>query len=162
MKKVLACMLLLVCTLGAHAQFEKNKWFIDTSVTGLGLSYSGSQKTNFGFEANGGAFMADNVALLVGLGGNYGKGVTDMTQVGVGGRYYFDKVGIYLGLGMKYKHFGDHVLKNNDIAAGFEVGYAFFLSRTVTLEPAVYYDQSLMHHKDYSKIGFKVGFGFYF
>ena len=151
-----------MCTVGAHAQFEKNKWFINSSVTGLGLSYSGSEKTNFGFEAKGGAFMADNVALLVGLGGNYGKSVIDMTLISVGGRYYFDKVGIFLGLDMKYKHFGDNSYNSNDIGAGLELGYAFFLSRTVTLEPALYYDQSFTHHKDYSKVGFKIGFGFYF
>lgn len=162
MKKLLVSMLLLVCTLGVHAQFEKNKWFVNTSVTGLGLSYSGQEKTHFGFDANGGAFMADNIALLVSLGGDYGKHINNTTHVGVGGRYYFDKVGIFLGLGLKYKHFGDIPTKDNDLAAGFEVGYAFFLSRTVTIEPAIYYDQSFLHHKDYSKVGFKVGFGFYF
>lgn len=163
MKKVLVSMLLLVCTtFGAHAQFEKNKWFVDTSVTGLGLSYSKQEKTHFGFEANGGAFMADNLALLLSFGGDYGKRITDMTQVGVGGRYYFDKVGIFFGLRFKYKHFGDGVVKNNDLAASFDLGYAFFLSRTVTIEPAIYYDQSLLHHRDYSKVGFKIGFGFYF
>ena len=36
MKKLLVSMLLLVCTLAVHAQFEKNKWFVNTSVTGLG------------------------------------------------------------------------------------------------------------------------------
>lgn len=162
MKKIVASILFLLCTLGVNAQFEKNKWFIDTSVTGLGLSYSGQEKTHFGFEASGGAFMADNLALLLSVGGDYGKRITDMTQVGLGGRFYFDKIGLYFGLGFKYKHFGDHVLKENDLAASFDLGYAFFLSRTVTIEPAIYYDQSLVHHKDYSKLGFKIGFGFYF
>lgn len=41
---------------------------------------------------------------------------------------------------------------------GMEGGYAFFLSRTVTIEPAVYWDIN----KDRSEFGLKVGFGFYF
>ena len=44
---------------------------------------------------------------------------------------------------------------------GLEVGYAFFVSKTVTVEPAVYYDQSLKDHSDFSTIGFKVGVGVY-
>ena len=49
----------------------------------------------------------------------------------------------------------------NDATLGAEVGYAFFLSRTVTVEPAMYYNQSLTD-QDYSKFGVKIGFGFYF
>ena len=49
----------------------------------------------------------------------------------------------------------------NDVMPGVEVGYAFFLSRTVTIEPAVYYNQSLKNHSDYSEFGLKVGFGIY-
>ena len=44
---------------------------------------------------------------------------------------------------------------------GLEVGYAFFVSKTVTVEPAVYYDQSFKDHSDFSTIGFKVGVGVY-
>lgn len=48
-----------------------------------------------------------------------------------------------------------------DFALGAEAGYAFFLTRTVTIEPAVYYDLSFKD-SDWSKFGLKVGFGFYF
>ena len=44
---------------------------------------------------------------------------------------------------------------------GVEVGYAFFLSRTVTVEPSIYYNQSFKEHSDYSKIGLKIGIGVY-
>ena len=43
-----------------------------------------------------------------------------------------------------------------------EVGYAFFLGRNLTVEPAVYYDLSLDETSQYSKLGFKIGFGLYF
>lgn len=160
--KLLLTFLLSIFTLTAHAQFEKNKWFVNSSITSLGLSYSGDEKTSFGFDAEAGSFMTDNIALLINLGGNYGKHITNHTHIGVGGRYYFDRIGIFLGLGLKYKRFGQESTHRNDLGAAFEVGYAFFLSRTVTLEPAVYYDQSFLHHKNFSKIGLKLGFGFYF
>ncbi len=41
------------------------------------------------------------------------------------------------------------------------MGYAFFISKTVTIEPALYYDQSLKDHSQYSTIGLKVGIGIY-
>lgn len=161
-KTIICCIAFLCCALAAQAQFEKNKWFFNTSATGLGFSYSGSEKARFGFETVGGAFVADNFSLLLDFGGEYGKGIADQTHVGVKTRYYFEKVGIFLGGGLRYKHFGASAAFPNDIAAAFEAGYAFFVSRTVTFEPALFYDQSLTHHRDLSKVGFKVGFGFYF
>ncbi len=161
-KGLILTFLISLVTLTANAQFEKDKWFINSSITGLGLSYSGTEKARFGFDAEAGSFMADNIALLINIGGDYGKHITNNTHVGVGGRYYFDRVGIFLGLGLKYKRFGEEAYHRNDLGATLEVGYAFFLSRTVTLEPAVYYDQSFLHHTDFSKMGLKVGFGFYF
>ena len=97
MKKLMWIVCLLVVSVTAQAQFEKGKWIVNPSVTGLGLSYSKSEKTQFGLQAQGGA----------------------------------------------------------------EAGYAFFLTRTVTIEPAVYYDLSFKD-SDLSKFGLKVGFGFYF
>lgn len=44
---------------------------------------------------------------------------------------------------------------------GVEVGYAFYISKTVTIEPALYYDMSLKSQKDYSTVGVRVGFGIY-
>ena len=44
---------------------------------------------------------------------------------------------------------------------GVEVGYAFFLSRTVTVEPSIYYDQSFKCHKDFSTFGVRLGIGIY-
>ena len=65
--------------------------------------------------------------------------------------------GIYLGMNCKLAHAKGYT----DVMPGFEVGYAYFLSRTVTLEPAIYYDQSFKSHSDYSTVGFKVGIGVY-
>ena len=44
---------------------------------------------------------------------------------------------------------------------GLELGYAFFVSRTVTIEPSVYYNQSFKSHTNYSTVGFRIGVGIY-
>ena len=108
----------------------------------------------------GGYLIADDWMLLGQLGWqhNGGHGGADMATLGLSGRYYIIQNGLYLGVGAKYVH-ADHGY--NDLMPGLEVGYAFFLNDVVTIEPAVYYDQSFKNHSDYSKIGFKIGFGIY-
>lgn len=163
MKKIAFMICLLVATVAAQAQFEKGKWFVNPSVSGLAATHdTESDKTTFGLEAQGGAFLVDNFALLVDLGGAwnaYGSDV-DIYSAGVGCRYYFDKVGIYLGTGVgvnryEYGHDADCTTR---VRYNLEAGYAFFLSRSVTIEPAAYWNVD----KDRSQYGLKVGFGFYF
>ena len=48
-----------------------------------------------------------------------------------------------------------------DLKPGLELGYAFFLGKSVTLEPALYYDQSFRNHSDYSTVGLRIGVGIY-
>ena len=64
---------------GCHAQFEKGKWFVNPSITGLNLSYNTeTDKAHFGLEAKGGAFLMDNVALLIDAGAKWQGGGTDV------------------------------------------------------------------------------------
>lgn len=164
MKKIMIICCLLVASLSAHAQFEQGKWIVNPSITGLDLSHSKGSDTTFGIEAQGGNFLMDNVALLVTLGAQW-QDSYDSYALGVGGRYYFDKCGVYAGAGLKM----NHVSLSNSLGGGSdtnylfnaEVGYAFFITRTVTIEPAVYYDLNLDGFK-YDKFGLKVGFGIYF
>ena len=66
MKRLALLVCLLIGTMAAHAQFEKGKWFVNPSVTGLNFSYNTeTDKAHFGLEAKGGAFLVDNVALLI-------------------------------------------------------------------------------------------------
>ena len=78
-------------------------------------------------------------------------------MTGVGARYYIEQNGIFLGANTKFVHIKNY----NDFMPGVEVGYAFFISGTVTIEPAIYYDQSFKDHSQYSTIGLKVGIGVY-
>lgn len=164
MKKLFACLLLvLATTISANAQFEKNKWYVNASLTGLNLSHSKSEGTNFGFAMAGGAFVADNLAILLNFKGQYVEHGFDETSVGAQGRYYFASCGVYGGLGMTYKHLtSSGNFKKNLVCFTPEVGYAFFLGRNLAIEPAVYYDISLDETSEYSKLGFKIGFGLYF
>ncbi len=166
MKKLLVTFVLLVTTTLAHAQFEQNKWFFDAAVTNLGLSYSGSEKLRLGGQITVGTFLFDDISLLISGEGVYNKLGERSATFGVGGRYYFSQNGIYLGTGVKFRHYeyrseGEKTSDFTDGLWSFEAGYAFFLSRTVTIEPAVYYDLSFKD-SDYSKVGFKLGFGLYF
>ena len=117
MKKILVSLMLLVMTaLSAHAQFEKEVWYVNASLTGLDLSHSKNEGTNFGFALTGGAF----------------------------------------------EHLSCVGFKKNLVCLTPEVGYAFFLGRNVTIEPSVYYDLSFSDISEFSKLGFKIGFGVYF
>ncbi|MDE5702955.1 outer membrane beta-barrel protein [uncultured Bacteroides sp.] len=161
MRKLALFVCLLVATVAARAQFEKGKWIVNPSISGLELSHNtGTDKTSFGIEAKGGAFLLDNVALLVHAGANWNaeKSNADIYTLGVGGRYYFSKVGIYLGADVNVDRWDWGEIDDTKFSFGAEAGYAFFLSRTVTIEPAVFWNVN----SDRSKFGLKVGFGFYF
>ena len=98
MRRLALIVCLLIGTVAAHAQFEKGKWFVNPSVTGLNFSYNTeTDKAHFGLEVKGGAFLIDNVALLLDAGATWQGGGTDVYTLGVGGRYYFNKIGVFLG-----------------------------------------------------------------
>lgn len=82
----------------------------------------------------------------------------DIYSLGVGGRYYFSKVGVFLGANVNVDRYDWGNLDDTKFSFGMEAGYAFFLSRTVTIEPAAYWNVN----GDRSKFGVKVGFGLYF
>ena len=136
MKKLALFVCLLVVTVAAQAQFEKGKWILNP-------------------------FLLDNIALLVHAGAAWNTGGSDLDvyTLGVGGRYYFDKIGVYLGADVNVDRWDwGHDLDDTKFSFGLEAGYAFFLTRTVTIEPAAYWNVN----SDRSKFGLKVGFGFYF
>lgn len=160
MKKLAVLLASILTSVVANAQFEQGKWYVGTSVTGLGISYSGVEEFNIGLEAKGGYMIADDWMLLGQLGWHHSglEGAADEVSLGIGGRYYIVQNGLYLGVNAKLVHANRNY---NDLMPGIEVGYAFFLNKNVTIEPAIYYDQSFKSHSDYSKIGFKVGLGIY-
>ena len=158
-KKIAVVALGLMVSVGAHAQFESGKQYCGASLTGLNLSYNGSEELSLGIQAKAGYFFEDDIMLLAQAEYKHSglEGLKDYWALGAQGRYYIEQNGIYLGAGMKLIHTGSY----NDVMPGVEVGYAFFVSKQVTIEPAVYYDQSFKNHSDYSTVGVKVGIGIY-
>ena len=157
MKKIALFLVALMVSVAANAQFEKGKKYIGASLSGFNLSYSGSEKTSFALQAKGGYLFADNLMATAQVG--YAK-LTDIPyalSLGVGARYYIVQNGLYLGAGANFVHMDSY----DDLMPTVQVGYAFFLSHTVTVEPEIYYEQSFKNHSDFSKIGFRIGFGVY-
>ena len=114
-----------------------------------------------GRGAIGGYFLAENLAVVGLIGYNHVGGddeTPDRVSLGVQGRYYIIQNGIYLGVGATYKHANHNY---NDIMPGVEIGYAFFINRHVTIEPAVYYEQSFKDHSKFSNVGLRLGLGIY-
>jgi len=158
MKKKLALLFIaLGITMTMNAQFEEGKVYANTSLSGLSLSYNGTDDLNLGLQTQAGYMFRDNLMLLANVSYQHVGKSPNRLSLGASGRYYIVQNGLYLGAGIKYMHCSSY----NDLMPGVELGYAFFLSRTVTIEPALYYDQSIKNHSDYSTIGLKVGFGFY-
>lgn len=159
-KKLFTIALALFTTLGAHAQFEKDKAYVGASLSGIDLSYNGAKKLNLGVQANAGYFLVDNWMLMGELGCDISSSddVDSKFKLGVGGRYYMEQNGLFVGVNAKYVHGGKNY---NDFVPGVELGWAYFLNGNVTIEPSVYYDQSFKSHKDFSTIGLRLGIGIY-
>lgn len=159
MKKIAIMLTGLLMAMSANAQFEQGKVYCGASLSGLNLSYNGTDELNLGIQGKAGYFLEDNWMVLGSLDYQHtGKeDVKDYISVGAQGRYYIVQNGLYLGAGAKLVHTGDY----NDVMPGVEVGYSFFVSRTVTIEPALYYDQSFKNHSDYSTVGVRIGVGVY-
>lgn len=158
MKKQLVLMLVAAMTsLAGYAQFEQGKVYVGGALSSLDLSYNGARKGSFGVEAKGGYLLDDNLMLTGQMGYQKVKDVPATFTAGVGGRYYIVQNGLFLGAGCNYAHAEGY----DDFLPTVQVGYAFFLSRTVTVEPEIYYNQSFKNHSDFSTIGFRVGVGIY-
>lgn len=166
MKKILMTMLCgLLFPFATQAQtfsetpFGKDKYYVGASLSTAGLSYSKSQDWQIGVHAKGGYLLEDNWMITANLGGDYyHKGSNKSLTAGAGLRYYIEQNGLYLGAGANYVH--EHGY--DDFMPTVQLGYAFFLNRTVTLEPELYYNQSLKNHSEYSGFGIRIGIGIYF
>jgi len=158
MKKIVLVFAALLVSVASHAQFEADKLYVGASLSSLDLSYNGLQNGRIGVQGKVGYLFDDNMMLLSHLAYEKMKDVPFALSWGLGGRYYMEQNGLYFGVSATYKHGGGGY---NDVMPGIQVGYSFFISRTVTIEPEIYYDQSFKNHSDYSTIGLRIGFGVY-
>ena len=193
LRKVLTMLLIAVSSMQASAQFEKYTSYLNTSLTGLGLSYSKDSRFKMGVQATGGYFVED-CWMVYGRFGFEHQGARGVMknrndlQIGVGGRYYIEQNGIFLGVGLAYQHatnvtFSQHY--SNDAATTEngpveirtvynyygnrnyvhltpEVGYCFYVNNYLSIEPSVYCNLCLNRFSEGTEIGLKLGMGFYF
>ena len=155
MKRIAFIVVALVMSVAANAQFEQGKGYLGASMSGLDLSSQG-KKFHLGLNAKAGYLFMDNLMGLAELGYEHWEDASDQFVLGASVRYYIEQNGIFLGAGLKFKHAKDY----NDLMPGVQVGYAFFLGRTVTLEPELYFDFSTKNF-DYSCYGLRIGVGIY-
>lgn len=156
----------LLFTLAGNAQvqddrtpFYQGKWFAGASLSGFDLRYNSCEKWNFDLTGKCGYLFADNWMATGLFEYDYRNNAANMFKVGLGARYYIEQNGLFLGAGMNYVH-QNHTY--DDFMPTAQVGYSYFLNRTVTVEPEIYYNQSLKNHSDYSGFGFRIGFAIYF
>lgn len=158
MRKWITFMLLFVAAMNVNAQFEQGKKYVGASLSGFGLSYSTNERFRLGLNAEAGYFVADCLMLKANVGYEHTRNMDDVA-IGAMARYYITQNGIYMGAGAEYNHFTKN---NNDVMIPVELGYAFFVNKHITLEPAVYYKMSLHDFSNNSTVGFRFGLGFYF
>ena len=155
MKKIAFLVVALVMSVAANAQFEQGKGYLGASLSGFDLS-SQAKKFHLKLDAKLGYMFADNLMALGEVGYEKTEDMPYTLSAGAGARYYIIQNGLYLGAGLKYSHREDF----NDLVPNLHLGYAFFLSRTVTLEPELYFDFSTKS-SDYSNYGLRIGVGVY-
>lgn len=159
MKKIIMMLAMLTLALGANAQFEYGKTYIAAGVNNLDLSYNGAKKFSVGLDIMAGKFFDDNWLMYV-KGGYKHEGEAEINDfnAGLGFRYYILQNGLFLGANASYVHGSNSY---NDLKPAVELGYCFFISREITIEPKIYYEQSIKRHSDFSTIGFGLNFAFY-
>ena len=151
MKKIALFVVALVMSVAANAQFEQGKGYIGASMSGIDISNQ-TKEFHLGLNAQLGYMFQDNLMALGTLGWDHWDKSGDSFVLGAGARYYIEQNGLYLGGSLKYKHAEQY----DDLLPGVQLGYAFFLGRTVTLEPELYFDMSTKKF-DYTCYGVRVG-----
>ena len=138
--------------------FAEGKVFLGSSLSGLNLGYTDNEKWKMNFSVKAGYMLIDNWLVSVQAGYDYLQEGNNAFTVGGGLRYYIEDNGLFLGAGGNYVH---HWHTYDDFLPTVQLGYSFFLNRTVTIEPEIYYNQSIQDQK-YSGLGFRIGVGIYF
>lgn len=159
MKRKLTLMLIcLMAAITANAQFENGKKYIGASLSGLNLSYNSTEKSHLSLEAKAGLMFTDDWMIMAHVAYDKRKDMPATSSFSAGVRYYIVQNGLYLGASAGYLHCGKLY---DDFQPSLQVGYAFFLNETITIEPEIYYNQSFKNHSDYSTVGFRIGLGIY-
>ena len=164
MKKIiLAITFILLGVSSSFAQFEQGKYYLGAGVNSAGFSYDSTNKLSFGAEANVGYMFEQDWLAIADFGLKTSDSTINELTLGAKCRYLIEQNGLFLQLGATLKHEKVKGLDSyNDILVTPEVGYCFFLSHYVAVEPSIYYDMSLSKFSDRSRVGLKIGLACYF
>lgn len=166
---ITALVLSFLSTIGSFAQsdsddyvFNEGKIFVSGQFSGLNLNYNQFEELKLDVGLRGGYFVYNDLMALVNFQfatkkNNMGSDPTEFV-LGCGARYYIEQNGLYFGATVNWCNLKDVY---NDVRPEVHLGYAYFLSRTVTIEPEVYYCQSFVNHSKYSGFGLRLGLSFY-
>lgn len=143
--------------LNTTTPFMEGKFYVAASASGLDLSYHKGEEWRLGLNAEAGYLFLDNWMVLGTVGYQNSTYSHSRVDLGAGVRYYFEQNGIYLGAKAVYVHEAGI----DDFRPEISVGYAHFLSRHLTIQPELYYENSFKE-SDLSGFGVRVGFGIYF
>ncbi len=167
MKKIVFAMFIFV-GITTYAQNDSNSlsqgsWIIEantgswtTGSTAFSL-VSTNGFTLYSVGAEGGYFVADNLALKVGLGYSGGDDMDGTFNYKVGAKYYIiDEI----PLGVDYT--GASSDGNGASWVGLQGGYAWFVANNVSIEPTIRYNMTLDEDKADSAFQGLIGFAFHF
>ncbi len=155
MKKLLIALLVTLPFWG-FAQIEKGNWLLGGSATFSSIKYDGAKErlSSFTFSPNAGYFLTNHIAVGLDFSVTSRK---KFTFIGANpfGRFYWKKAFIQA----KYV---TNTATGNNSSRGFDlsIGRAFFLKPNVAFEPEFYY-QSIKGYNDFSDLGLRMGFQFY-
>ncbi len=174
MKKRIVYVLIALCACVAPgtAQILKGTFILNPQVTNINVGSSRTHETgggtiDLGLHFDGGTFILDNLAVLVGVGGDFAwnKGyINNQFDLQAGARYY-PIGGLFIGANLGYTHAWKKIVPATDfqrfnyLYVGAELGYAFFVCQNVSIDPAIYWKHSFLDR--HSQHGLKVGFSIY-
>lgn len=164
MKKLLMAAIGLMMVVGANAQylndsdkvFEQDKWYVGASLSGLDLGWHKGSEWSADILAKAGYLFIDDWMITGTLGYKNQSHGSSYTKLGAGIRYYFEDYGVYAGVSGNYYHSSG----SDDFRPELNVGYAYFLTGKLTIEPELYYERSTKDN--YYGFGFRLGLGLYF
>ena len=172
-KKVLLTFLVIwLFSNTGSAQILKNTWIINPQLSGFNLGSTHTEDTgketfDLGLKVEAGNFIANNLAILVGIGGDFAwnKEYKDNSSDIVGSIRYYTRTTLFLGVNAGYTHAwykpkGSDSQCRDYLYIGAELGYAIFVSQNISLDPAVYWKHSFTDK--FNQYGIKMGFSVYF
>jgi hypothetical protein len=160
-KRFVMMMMALAMSAASFAQFEQGKIYANAAFSGFNADYTGADKWKIDLNLKGGYFFEDSWMIFGQMGYGYRENDANTFLFGAGMRYYIVENGMYLGGSANYCHTSLFDESVSDFMPSLHIGYAFFVSRTVTIEPEFYYKQSFKDHNNLSGLGLRIGVGIY-